>query len=174
MLQEEVSPGRLWVLCKAALWLWTQDLRKVLHLPGTRSLSAHKDRVKTWPHFFCPVFSEVPSIRAHGSILPIPVIPSSLVRNAESKPWAVAEGHLLPGVHSSVGLCPVSATTWISMVHLVPCVLSTANETGGGKPEGGVPGRQKGSYLSPRALAVLSPACPEEHLHHTCTGRGTT
>lgn len=35
MLQEEVSPGRLWVLCKAALWLWTQDLRKVLHLPGT-------------------------------------------------------------------------------------------------------------------------------------------
>lgn len=103
MLQEEVSPGRLWVLCKAALWLWTQDLRKVLHLPGTRSLSAHKDRVKTWPHFFCPVFSEVPSIRAHRSILPIPVIPSSLVRNAESKLWAVAEGHLLPGVHSSAG-----------------------------------------------------------------------
>ena len=51
MLQEEVSPGRLWVLGKAALWLWTQDLRKVLHLPGTRSLSAHKDRVNTWPHF---------------------------------------------------------------------------------------------------------------------------
>ncbi|KAH0510309.1 Anoctamin-10 [Microtus ochrogaster] len=46
---------------------------------------------------------QVPSIRAHGSILPIPVNPSSLVRNAGSKPWAVAEGHLLPGVHSSAG-----------------------------------------------------------------------
>lgn len=27
MLQEEVFPGRLRKLCRAALWLWTQDLR---------------------------------------------------------------------------------------------------------------------------------------------------
>lgn len=52
------------------------------------------------------------------------------------------------------------------------CILSTANEAGGRKPEGGVPGRQEGSYLRCTMLAVLSPACAEEHLHHTCTGRG--
>lgn len=67
---------------------------------------------------------------------------------------------LLRRASAGQGLCPLGAAAWICMVHLVPCVLSTANEAGGGKPEGG-PGRQKGSDLSPsagpspRALALL-------------------
>lgn len=81
-------------------------------------LSAHKDRVKTWPPFAvlsflgpCPptlsrksqVFLGPPVFGLTGAFCLYQSLPPSLVRNAGSKPWAVAEGHLLLGFHSSAG-----------------------------------------------------------------------
>lgn len=66
------------------------------------------------------------------------------------------QGNLLPGVPSSAQCLQNSASAepvpaQILGVHLAFCVPSTANEAGGRKPEGGVPGRREGSRRMPHA-----------------------
>lgn len=116
-------PRGLWVLWGVP-WLWEQKLSTVLSawmgclgreakLP---SLSAHSDRVKTWPYFGVQSFWG-PALPLHPGksqvflrppvfgltaafYLYLPFFPRQ-VRKSGSKLWAVAQGISFLGFHSS-------------------------------------------------------------------------